>query len=249
MNWDSALYDQKHSFVFKYGEDLVSLLDPKAGERILDVGCGTGHLTGQIAQTGAEAVGIDSSAEMIEAARAAYPGIRFEVADAADFSFAEPFDAIFSNAALHWVARAEEAVVCMSWALKPGGRFVAEFGGKGNVKSILGAVERAIEELAGFRVNASNYFPGIGDYSPLLERHGIEVISAELYDRPTRLEDGAEGLRNWIMMFRRGIMNQVAEDQREPVLKMVEELLREDLFRDGHWFADYRRLRLLGQKG
>src|SRR5690349_15682269 len=117
--WDSSLYDQAHSFVWKFGADLLPLLHPKAGERILDVGCGTGHLTSQIAESGATVVGIDSSPEMIEQARAAYPNIEFRIADATTFAVAEPFDAVFSNAALHWVKAAEAAVSRISAALKP----------------------------------------------------------------------------------------------------------------------------------
>lgn len=101
MKWNSSLYDQKHSFVFTYGAEALALLNPKRGERILDVGCGTGHLTKLIAEAGAEVVGMDSSREMIEAARAACPDIEFILADAADFSFRKSFDAVFSNAALH----------------------------------------------------------------------------------------------------------------------------------------------------
>ncbi|HYE71933.1 MAG TPA: class I SAM-dependent methyltransferase, partial [Blastocatellia bacterium] len=123
MKWDSSLYDQKHAYVTKYGEGVLDLLNSQAGERILDVGCGTGHLTKKIAESGAEVVGIDSSAEMIEVARTTYPEINFVVADATDFSFDKPFDAIFSNAALHWVKPPEQAVICMSRALKSGGRF------------------------------------------------------------------------------------------------------------------------------
>ncbi|MGH6628953.1 MAG: class I SAM-dependent methyltransferase [Burkholderiales bacterium] len=130
MQWDSSLYDDKHSFVTKYGEGVLELLAPQPGERILDVGCGTGHLTQLIAGAGAQVTGMDNSAEMIATARAGHPDLRFVVGDAADFFFDEPFDAVFSNAALHWVHRAEEAVICMSRALKPGGRFVVEFGGK-----------------------------------------------------------------------------------------------------------------------
>lgn len=139
MKWDSELYNQKHAFVFKYGEDLLALLDARPGERILDVGCGAGQLTAMIAASGADVTGMDSSPEMIATARAAYPEISFVIADASDFSFAEAakvYDAIFSNAALHWVERAEDAIVCMSKALKPGGRFVVEFGGKGNIANI-----------------------------------------------------------------------------------------------------------------
>jgi len=129
--WNPEFYDARHSFVWQRGADLIDLLDPQTEERILDLGCGTGHLTAQIAARGAEVMGIDSSAEMIEEARKHYPALEFRVADARDFSLGQPVDAVFSNAALHWIQPAERVVSCVWKALKPGGRFVAEFGGKG----------------------------------------------------------------------------------------------------------------------
>ncbi|MCW5969571.1 MAG: methyltransferase domain-containing protein [Blastocatellales bacterium] len=242
--WDAGAYDQKHSFVFQYGEGVFALLAPKAGERILDVGCGTGHLTKQIADAGASVVGLDASADMIERARASYPGIEFILGDAADFEFDEPFDAVFSNAALHWVERAEDAVICMSRALRQGGRFVIEMGGKGNIERIAVALDSAIEDLLGRRVSARNYFPGISEYSTLLERHGLEVRAAHLFDRLTELEEGEAGLRRWIEMFRGHLFDGVDPDNKEAVLERVERELRESLFLDGNWYADYRRLRI-----
>jgi len=248
MKWDSELYNQKHAFVFKYGEDLLALLDARPGERILDVGCGTGQLTAQIAAAGARVTGLDSSPEMIAAARRAYPEINFVTADAADFSFDDPFDAVFSNAALHWVERAEEAVVCMSRALKPGGRLVVEFGGKGNVANITSALEQAVREVRRIEVKASNYFPSIGQYAPLLEKHGIEVASAALFDRPTKLEGGEEGLENWIRMFRGPRLEALTEDERREAIERAKLRLRGTQFKDGDWYADYRRLRITGYK-
>ena len=248
MKWDTNLYDQKHSFVTKYGEDLLSLLNAKPGERILDIGCGSGHLTKQIADTGAEVTGLDSSQEMIATAQAAYPAIHFIVADASDFSFAEPFDAIFSNAALHWVERAEEAIICMSRALKPGGRFVIEMGGKGNIAGIATELEKALKNLDGREVKATNYFPSIGEYSTLLEKHGIEVVSALLFDRPTKLEGGEEGLENWIKMFRRELLANLSEEEKLAVFAEVKTALRDKLFKAGNWYADYRRLRIVAFK-
>src|SRR2546423_15463085 len=131
--WDPGLYDGKHAFVWQYGASLVELLQPRPGERILDLGCGTGHLTAQLAAAGANVLGIDSDAAMIEQARKAYPALHFEQRDARDFHFDEPFDAVFSNAVLHWIKEPERVIVCLRRALKPGGRFVAEFGGRGNV--------------------------------------------------------------------------------------------------------------------
>src|SRR5262249_25699793 len=108
--WDTGLYDDKHSFVWRYGASLIDLLVPRAGERVLDLGCGTGHLTARIAEAGSEVVGVDSSPEMIAEARRLFPGIRFQIVDARDFTFSEPFDAVFSNAVLHWVKPPDEAV-------------------------------------------------------------------------------------------------------------------------------------------
>src|SRR5206468_2153174 len=127
-------YDDKHSFVWKYGKEVLDLLAPREGERILDVGCGTAHLTNQIASRGARVVGLDKSSAMIERARALYPELQLEVADATDFHFDEPFDAVFSNAAIHWMKDQDAVARAVFNALKPGGRFVAEFGGKGNIK-------------------------------------------------------------------------------------------------------------------
>src|SRR5690242_15677096 len=124
-HWDAALYDDKHAFVWKQAASLLELLAPQPGERVLDLGCGTG----QLAAAGAEVVGLDHSPAMVEQARRLYPQLRFELGDARRFAFAKPFDAVFSNAALHWVREPEAAIACIRDALKPGGRFVAEFGG------------------------------------------------------------------------------------------------------------------------
>lgn len=246
--WDTSLYDQKHAFVFKYGEELIELLKPERDERILDIGCGTGHLTSRISDRGAFVTGIDSSIEMIDSARASYPQVDFRVADASDFSFPEPFDGVFSNAALHWVKRAEDAVVCMARALRSGGRFVVEFGGHGNVRRIYTALEDALREALGREVQASNYFPSIAEYSQLLERHGLRVRNALLFDRTTRLEDGESGMRNWITMFRSELLTDTTEEEREKVFSLVEDSIRGELFNEGSWFADYRRLRIVAIK-
>ncbi len=246
--WNAALYDRKHAFVFEYGKDVLSLLAPHPGERILDVGCGTGHLTKSIADAGAAVVGIDSSAEMIAKAKESYPDIAFQVADARDFAFPEPFDAIFSNAALHWVLEPERAVICMAKALRPGGRFVIEMGGKGNVGRILTALETAMRDLAGVEVSARNYFPSIGEYTPLLEKHGLEIEQAWLFDRPTPLDDGENSVRNWLTMFRGSVFDDLSDDVKEAVLSSVETTLRPELFADGNWTADYRRLRITARK-
>ncbi len=247
-DWNTSLYDQKHAFVSEYGKGLVPLLEARAGEVILDLGCGSGHLAHTIAQSGAHVVGIDSSASMIEAARLAYSDVEFLVADARDFAFPFSFDAIFSNATLHWVREADQAVQHITTALKPGGRLVAEFGGKGNVATITTAVEQALWELTHTKVDFGWYFPSIGEYASLLEQHGFAVQMALLFDRPTKLEEGEHGLRNWIQMFGDRIFANVSAEVKQQALESTEEKTRTQLFKDGNWFADYRRLRIVAYK-
>jgi trans-aconitate 2-methyltransferase len=248
--WDPALYDSKHSFVWKYGQELIELLSPRMGERILDLGCGTGHLTHRIGVSGARVTGFDISQNMIEQARKNYPELEFVKGDAAAFAFAEPFDAVFSNAALHWVKRAEEAVACVARALKPGGRFVAEFGGKGNIHSIHSALRRALDELGLSGKSEWNpwYYPSIGEYARLLERHGLAVRSAMLFDRPTPLEEGERGLRLWLEMFAGELLDTLSPETREKVIQCVERQLRNSQFHVGAWIADYRRIRVTARR-
>jgi trans-aconitate methyltransferase len=244
QQWDAGLYDGKHAFVWKHGASLVELLAPQPGERILDLGCGTGHLTAAIAAAGATVVGLDRSAEMLEQARAAYPHLDFVPGDARDFAFGEPFDAVFSNATLHWVRPPEAAVRCVRDALKPGGRFVAEFGGRGNVRAVAAALMDAAARLGMPPEEPAWYFPGIAEYAILMEASGLEVRLASLFDRPTPLE-GAGGLRDWVAMFGRAWLEAVPQGMREDFLQAVEDAARPTLFCAGVWTADYRRLRVV----
>jgi trans-aconitate methyltransferase len=244
QSWDAGLYDGRHAFVWKHGAALVELLAPQPNERILDLGCGTGHLTAQIAAAGARVVGLDHSAEMLSQARSAYPHLEFIQADARSFAFADPFDAVFSNAALHWITEPATVVGRVRDALKPGGRFVAEFGGRGNVQIIRAAMRAAAHRLSLPVEESPWYFPTIGEYAALLEAAGLEVRFALLFDRPTPLE-GPEGLRDWVRMFGHRELAMVPPEQREAFFLAVEEAARGPLFRDGGWTADYRRLRIV----
>lgn len=247
--WDAELYDDKHSFVWKLAAGVLELLGAKPGERILDLGCGTGHLTAQIGAVGAHVTGVDRSPEMIKQARAAHPSIHFEVADARQLAFTEAFDAIFSNATLHWIKEAEQVVAGIASALRPGGRFVAEFGGKGNTAALVAAVRRAWGNL-GVQEPFPHpwYYPSLAEYAGLLETHGLEVTYGTLFDRPTVLEDGERGLRNWLEMFGGAIAEKLPADVQEKFKEEVEREARPDLFHEGRWVVDYRRLKVVARK-
>lgn len=246
-DWQAGLYDEKHSFVWKLSASLVELLAPCAGERILDLGCGTGQLTAQIAMAGSEVVGMDQSPTMIEEARNRYPQLSFDLGDAHDFQYSVPFDAVFSNAVFHWIQEPEKAVQCVSQALNPDGRFVIEFGGKGNVRHLADAAETASGSQRGETISHPWYFPSISEFSQLLESAGLEVTEAQLFERPTPLE-GDDGLRNWLRMFGSHWLNQIPETQHEAFFQEAEHLARPNLFQNDEWFADYRRLRVVAFK-
>jgi trans-aconitate methyltransferase len=248
--WNANLYNAKHDFVWKYGSDVISLLDPRAGERILDLGCGTGHLTAQIAESGAHVTGVDRSAKMVAAARLAYPNLKFEISDARKLSYNDEFDAVFSNATLHWIHEPELVLRGVWRALHPGGRFVAELGGKGNIRAMQEAFDVALGQLGAAKPREVQpwYYPSVSEYSTLAEKNGFEVRFITLFDWPTGLADGAGGMRNWISMFGAAYLAKAGEARREEFLGRVEEILRPKLFRDGQWWADYRRLRLVAFK-
>lgn len=247
--WDPEFYEAKHAVVFKAAADLVDLLAPAANERILDLGCGTGQLTSDIAQRGARVIGIDPSQEMIDQAQKNFPDVWFEVGDATVFQTAQPFDAVFSNAVLHWIKRPADAIGRVWDALRPGGRFVAEFGGKGNIARIVAAAQGALTAQGRLVLgdNTPWYFPSVSEYTTLLEAQGFEVTLAQLFDRPTKLE-GHAGMRNWITQFGSHFIDDLDDAERDDFFARVEATLRPALFRDGAWTADYRRLRFVAIK-
>lgn len=247
-HWNPSLYDAKHAFVSEFGSSLIDDLAPKEGEKILDAGCGTGDLAFQIATAGALVTGIDSSEKMIAKAKEKYPHLPFFVKDITKLDFHDEFDAVFSNATLHWVKPPEKALINIYNSLKKGGRFVAEFGGKGNVQKITQELFAQIQK-AGIKNSLSSpwYFPSIGEYASLMEQAGFRVTFAMHYDRPTPLE-GEDGLKNWIAMFASQLFEGISEEQKQEIISNTEIHLKPSLFKNGVWVADYKRIRVIGIK-
>lgn len=244
----SAAYDDP-AFGYDPGESALDLLRIEPGDRVLDLGCGIGRLTSEIAAAGATVVGIDGSPAMIDRARAAYPDLQFEVADAREFAIDRPFDAVFSNAVLHRIADQDAVTERVAEALGPEGRFVAEFGGQGNLDAVVSAV-RAELDARGHDSAVPWYFPSVGEHARVLERHDFELLYARLFDRPTDLDGGADGLRRWLDLFADDLLAPLSADERDAVLTAVEDRLREDMFDPARetWTVDYRRLRFVAQR-
>ena len=242
-SWNPEQYARNASFVPALGADILARLAPRAGERILDLGCGNGTLTADIIAAGATVVGVDSSADMVQASRAR--GIDARVMDAAALTFDAEFDAVFSNAVLHWVRDAEAAAAGILRALKPGGRFVAELGGYTNVAAISVAI-RAVLARHHIDVNWPWYYPSPHQYRRVLESCGFTVDDIRLFLRPTPLPTGMEG---WLQTFGGAVLADVGGDLRPRIVTEIVELLRPALCDEqGRWTADYVRLQVAARK-
>jgi SAM-dependent methyltransferase len=246
QSWDSEQYGRQGRFVAELAGGVFDLLAPKIGERVLDLGCGDGALTAKIAATGAEVVGVDSSASMVEAARLLKLDAR--VINAELLPFEAEFDAVFSNAALHWMRNQEAVLAGVRRALKPGGRFVVEMGGHGNIAAIRVALASVLKQWG---VDAyameNNFFPSDKQYRARLESAGFAVDEIALIPRPTPLPE--TGMRGWLETFRRGLLEQLPAERRHPAIEETVALLKPVLYADeSGWTADYVRLRFRARK-
>ena len=244
QDWDAGGYTSGFSFVYKYGGDVLGLVDAPEGSRVIDLGCGTGVLTDALRGKGYNVTGVDASAEMLAKARANYPGITFIQADATDFRPDVPADVVFSNAVLHWIDREKQPMMmkCVHDALRPGGQFVLEMGGKDCCRAIHDGLAEAFGRY-GYDYVMPFFFPSVGEYSALLEGAGFTVRYALYFDRPTELA-GNDGLYDWINMFVNIPFRDVKAEDREKILHETVEGLRGKLFYGGKWHADYTRLRV-----
>lgn len=240
QEWDARAYAHNARFVADYGREVATLLAPRPHERILDLGCGDGALTAYVAGLALSVVGVDASPELIAAARER--GLDARVVDACALEFENEFDAVFSNAALHWMRPLEAAVAGVRRALRPGGRFVGEMGGHGNVASIVTALVAVLGERSiAAQERIPWTFPTTEEFAALLERNGFTLDSLELIYRPTLLPTGIEG---WLDTFAGSFLGDFAPEDRRVVVARVATLLEPSL-RDesGRFIADYVRLR------
>lgn len=241
--FDPDAYDDAQSFVMEYGRELLELLDPKPGEHVLDLGCGTGHVTAEIAEAvgpDGGVVGIDASPAMVKRAREAHPEIAIRQADATDIAVDDPFDAVYSNAALHWIEDQDAALASVADALRPGGRFVAEMGVDGNIVEILEGVA-AVAERSNAEVAHPWHFPTLGEYSARLEEQGFTVRLARTFERPTTLE-GKNGLRDWFDQFGDALLAPFPDE--DEAMGAIEDELRAACWdpAEESWTVTYRRL-------
>jgi SAM-dependent methyltransferase len=245
QHWDPDRYRRNARFVAELGAPLVELLAPGPGERILDLGCGDGFLTERLVALGCEVVAVDASPEQVEAARRR--GLDARVARAEALPFAGEFDAVFSNAVLHWVKDAAGAIAAVRRALRPGGRFVAELGGEGCVAAIRGAIGEALARR-GLDAGALDpwFFPSAATYAGLLEGGGFAVESIALFPRPTPLPGDVAG---WLDTFAEPFLGSLAEGERAAAVAEIREALRPRLFdAERGWTADYVRLRFAARR-
>jgi trans-aconitate methyltransferase len=243
QHWNPAQYVKNARFVSDLGMPVVDLLSPQSGERILDLGCGDGALTIKLTELGCTLVAVDSSLEMVKAAKSL--GLDAHVVDGQSLQFSNEFDAVFSNAALHWIKNPERVIAGVWRALKPGGRFVGEFGGYGNVAAIVTALESALSSR-GMAVASPWFFPRPEEYRELLETGGFEVNTIELIPRPTSLPGDVGG---WLETFAQYYTSALPAADRQSFICEVVEALRNVLCdANGNWNADYVRLRFFATK-
>jgi 2-isopropylmalate synthase len=243
-SWDADNYKKNASFVSDLAMPVVDLLAPKSGEYILDIGCGEGTLAHEIQKIGANVKGIDLSSDMIR--KAQDRGIDASIINILDLSFEKEFDAVFSNAVLHWIKDSETAIKNVNKSLKNNGRFIAEFGGYGNAKNIIDAMKEVFGNNLDFgEFNNPWYFPSVTEYKELLEKNGFNVEYIEIIPRPTPIKS----MINWLDIFANGVIEHLNDEQKRRFKEDVVRILKPKLYtKQNGWVLDYQRLRVKAVK-
>ena len=242
--WNADKYAKDFSFVHQYGNGVLELIDTDNAKTAIDLGCGNGVLSGKLRDMGLDVIGIDSSPEQLAIARRDFPDINFIEADAISFEVNKPVDVIFSNAVFHWIDKDKQSNMLHSIhaSLAKGGQLVFEMGGYGNNMLIHRELSKAFNRR-GLKYRIPFYFPTIGEYAAMIEKEGMLVTYAILFDRPTAL-NGDEGMNDWIRMFIRTPFKDVDKETENEIINETAENLRNDLFKNGTWYSDYVRLRM-----
>ncbi len=248
IKWNSTDYTDNFSFVYKYGEDVLKLIDAPKGSFAVDLGCGNGALTQKLADKGYRVIGIDASEDMLKKAAQSHSDIKFIQGDATAFKLDEKADVIFSNAVFHWIDadKQEQLIKNISSNIKPGGQLVCEFGGNGCAELVHSALEQAFEKR-NMKYPRFFFFPTIGEYSPILEKYGLRVKYASLFDRPT-VQQTENGLADWIRMFDKKPFENMAASLQDEIIAEAVNQLRNKLFINSKWIVDYVRIRLKAEK-
>lgn len=244
MKWDPCLYDNKHSFVGEYGNELLEFVSFNKEQRVIDIGCGTGSLTEKLSKRCGYVLGIDGSTEMIIKAQKQYPDIDFEVMDALEISYSHEWDIVFSNAVFHWIPNHDLLLSKIYNALKPTGKLVCEFGAYGNVKTIERGFSAVLKEK-GYTYRSKFNFTTVEEFGALLTKNGFVIEKIYDYDRPTRLQDGEKGLNNWAKQFFNNELEKFSMEEQDYLLDKLQSKVKNTLWSGQEWIADYRRLRAI----
>lgn len=247
MEWDAKLYQNNHTFVAEYGKALMAYLPEDETAFVLDLGCGTGALTAELAKKYRGVMGIDQSEAMIDTARRDHPGMEFLVMEARSMPFENAFDVVFSNAVFHWIPDQRQLLAQIYKALKSGGLLLCEFGASRNIGRIWAAFCDAMA-AHGAPVLTRFFYPTAEEYTKLLEDAGFKVRTVYEFDRPTPLSGGADGMRGWLVQFLAGDLNRLDDVLREDVIAKTVNALRGELWDGTSWHADYRRIRAAAEK-
>lgn len=248
IHWNAEEYKKHFSFVPQYGTDVFDLITADKGSLLVDLGCGNGTLSKKLAEMGYRVLGVDASEDMLALAKAEYPDLKFISGNALSFTLEQKADVIFSNAVFHWIdaEKQEEMLENIANQLAPGGELVCEFGGYGCAEAVHSTLEKCFA-ARGLHYPRTFYFPTIGEYAPLLEKHGLRVEYATLFDRPT-VQQTENGLTDWIDMFVTKPFEGMEPALKAEILSETESALRDRLFIGGKWVIDYVRIRFRARK-